>query len=77
MGFILENLERTVGYGTSNKYVRFEEKRCNTQETRSSGYPIRSDTNHSVQSQKQASGLKFWKDVEEELYYPCRRKQRR
>ena len=30
-----------------------------------------SDTNRSVQSQKQARGLKFWLQVEEELYYLC------
>ena len=29
----------------------------------------RSDTNRAVQSQKQARGLKFWLEVEEELYY--------
>ena len=33
--------------------------------------PTRSDTNRAVQSQKQARGLKFWLEVEEELYYPC------
>ena len=35
-----------------------------------SGFPIMSDTNRPVQSQKQARGLKFWIEVEEELYYP-------
>ena len=30
----------------------------------------RSDTNRPVQSQKQARRLKFWSQVEEELYYP-------
>ena len=30
----------------------------------------RSDTNQAVQSQKQATDLKFWLEVEEELYYP-------
>ena len=38
-------------------------------ENRSSGFPTRSYTNGLVQSQKQASGLKFWLSVEEELYY--------
>ena len=33
-------------------------------------FPNRSDTNQAVQSQKQARGLKFWLEVEEELYYP-------
>ena len=33
-------------------------------------FPNRSDTNQAVQSQKQARGLKFWREVEEELYYP-------
>ena len=31
-----------------------------TRENRSSGFPTRSDTNRSVQSQKQATCLKFW-----------------
>ena len=30
----------------------------------------RSDTNRPVQLQKQARSLKFWSEVEEELYYP-------
>ena len=33
-------------------------------------FPNRSDTNRSVQLQKQAGSLKFWSQVEEELYYP-------
>ena len=33
-------------------------------------FPNRSDTNRSVQLQKQARSLKFWSYVEEELYYP-------
>ena len=33
-------------------------------------FPNRSDTNQAVQSQKQARDLKFWLEVEEELYYP-------
>ena len=33
-------------------------------------FPNRSDTNQSVQLQKQARSLKFWSQVEEELYYP-------
>ena len=33
-------------------------------------FPNRSDTNRSVQLQKQARSLKFWSEVEEELYYP-------
>ena len=33
-------------------------------------FPKRSDTNWPVQAQKQARGLKFWLEVEEELYYP-------
>ena len=33
-------------------------------------FPNRSDTNRPVQSQKQARSLKFWSEVEEELYYP-------
>ena len=32
-------------------------------------FPNRSDTNPAVQLQKQASRLKFWTLVEEELYY--------
>ena len=34
-------------------------------------FPNRSDTNRAVQAQKQATGLKFWLSVEEELYNPC------
>ena len=34
-------------------------------------FPNRSDTNRSVQLQKQASSLKCWSQVEEELYYLC------
>ena len=41
-----------------------------TRENQSSGFPTRSDTNRLVQSQKQARGLKFWLEVEEELYFP-------
>ena len=33
-------------------------------------FPNRSDTNRPVQSQKMARSLKFWIQVEEELYYP-------
>ena len=33
-------------------------------------FPNRSDTNRRVQLQKQARSLKFWSEVEEELYYP-------
>ena len=33
-------------------------------------FPNRSDTNQAAQSQKQARSLKFWSEVEEELYYP-------
>ena len=33
-------------------------------------FPNLSDTNQAVKSQKQARGLKFWLEVEEELYYP-------
>ena len=33
-------------------------------------FPNRSDTNQPVQLQKQARNLKFWSNVEEELYYP-------
>ena len=33
-------------------------------------FPNRSDTNQAVQSQKQARDLKFWLEVEEELYNP-------
>ena len=35
------------------------------------GFPTRSDTNRSVQSQKLARSLKYWISVEEQLYYPC------
>ena len=41
-----------------------------TRENRSSVFPTRSDTNRTVQLQKQARSLKFWLYVEEELYYP-------
>ena len=41
------------------------------QENWSSGFPTRSDTNRPVQSQKQASSLKFRIEEEEKLYYPC------
>ena len=36
------------------------------------GFSTRCDTNQPVQSQKQARGLKFWLEVEEEMqwYYP-------
>ena len=33
-------------------------------------FPNRSDTNRPVQAQKRARSLKFWIQVEEELYYP-------
>ena len=33
-------------------------------------FPNRSDTNRPVQAQKRARSLKFWIEVEEELYYP-------
>ena len=33
-------------------------------------FPNRSDTNRLVQAQKRARSLKFWRRVEEELYYP-------
>ena len=35
------------------------------------GFPTRSDTNRPVQLQKKARILKFWIEVEEELYYSC------
>ena len=35
------------------------------------GFPTRSDTNRSVQSQKMVRALKFWILKEEGLYYPC------
>ena len=41
-------------------------------ENRSSGFLTRSDTNWPVQSQKNVRILKFWVEVEEELYYPSR-----
>ena len=34
-------------------------------------FPNRSGTNQAVQSQKRARSLKFWIQVEEEVYYPC------
>ena len=40
-----------------------------TRENRSSGFPTRSDTSQSVQSQKKVRILKFWTEVEEESYY--------
>ena len=39
-------------------------------ENRSSGFLTRSDTNRRVQSQKKVRILKFWVEVQEELYYP-------
>ena len=39
------------------------------QESRSSGFPTRSDTKKAVHLQKQATGLKYWLLVEEVLYY--------
>ena len=36
----------------------------------SSGFLTRSDTNRPVQSQKKVRILKFWVEVEEELYHP-------
>ena len=33
-------------------------------------FPNRSDTNRAVRLQKQARSLKFWRLVEEELFYP-------
>ena len=41
-----------------------------TREKWSLGFQTRSDTNQPVQSQKKARILKFWIEVEEELYYP-------
>ena len=32
-------------------------------------FPTRSDTNQAVQSLEQARDLKFWLEIEEELYY--------
>ena len=37
-------------------------------ENRSSGFPTMSDTNWPIQSQKKIRILKFWEEVEEELY---------
>ena len=39
-------------------------------------FPNRSDTNRPVQLQKQARSLKFWSEVEEELYYPSSKKKK-
>ena len=39
-------------------------------ENRSSGFTTRFDTNLPVQSEKKVRSLKFWLQVEEELYYP-------
>ena len=33
-------------------------------------FPNRSDTNQAVQAQERARSLKFWSQLEEELYYP-------
>ena len=38
-------------------------------ENQSSGFSTRSDTIRPVQSQKQARSLKFWLEVQDELYY--------
>ena len=38
---------------------------------RKPGFPTRSDTNQPVQYQNNARFLKFWIQVEEELYYLC------
>ena len=35
------------------------------------GFPTRSDTNQPVHSQKEARGLKFRSNEDEELVYPC------
>ena len=40
------------------------------------GFPTKSDTNQSLQLQKMARILKFWVEVEEELYYSVKRKQK-
>ena len=42
-----------------------------TNESRSSGFPTRSDTNQPVQPQKMARVLKFRIYKVEGLYYPC------
>ena len=41
-----------------------------TLENWSTGFPTRSDTNRPVQSKMKVRLLKFWVEVEEELYYP-------
>ena len=41
-----------------------------TRETRSSGFPTRSDTTRAVQAQKMTRDGKFWIKKEEVLYYP-------
>ena len=41
------------------------------EKTLSSGFQTRSDTNRAVQSQKMVSGLKFWIEQVEGLYYLC------
>ena len=39
-------------------------------------FPNMSDTNRPVQAQKRARSLKFWIEVEEELYYPSSEKNK-
>ena len=41
------------------------------------GFPNRSDTNRPVQLQKVVRNLKFWSQVEVELYYPSSENKRR
>ena len=59
----------------SDWHLFFLQSPDNTQMSRLVGkptmwFPTRSDTNRPVQSQKIARSLKFWIQVEEELYYP-------
>ena len=52
-----------------SKY-EFEKKKRKKKRKKQFGFLTRSDINQPVQSQEQARSLKFWIEVEEELYYP-------
>ena len=69
---MLERIVKLFQVLISSKALQYTTAICAlSRETRSSGSPFRPDTNRPVQSQEKARSLKFWGDVEEELYYTC------
>ena len=56
-------MENKTVFSVYSAYLSFENQQF--------GFPTRSDTNQTVQSQNKARSLKLWIQVEEELCYPC------